>query len=84
MKDRSDNLGREEVPWIRAGLWFGVTSHRHRLEDSIHSSGAPSSLPVSITPSMIRTFLLHLKEPPAAWPVASLGAVWTGLHRQPK
>lgn len=29
-------------------------------------------------------FLLHLKEPPAPWPVASLGAVWTGLHRQPK
>lgn len=76
------------MPWIRAGLYMGrggqPQAWSSALEDSIHPSGAPLSLPVSITPSMIRTFLLHLKEPPAAWPVASLGAVWTGLHRQPK
>lgn len=88
----SDTLGRKDADaWTRASLYLGRVARRgHGVQlweiPFIHLEPL---LPPNPPPRVCHIlsdmyFFLHLKEPPAAWPVASLGAVWTGLHRQPK
>lgn len=83
----SDTLGRKGAMdpsrSVRGSGWpgTGMEFSSGRFHSCIWSPSLPPGI-YHILNDMY--FLLHLKEPPAAWPVARLGAVWTGLHRQPK